>query len=88
MSTCIVRAELIKSLVDRRTARHGYWARRDRRPGVRTRHGLSPGRDRREEGAFGTLERVVAENGVEYAYSDVGEGDAPLVLLQPFRGKT
>jgi pimeloyl-ACP methyl ester carboxylesterase len=33
-----------------------------------------------------TLERVIAENGVEYAYRDVGEGDVPLVLLQHFRG--
>src|SRR5258705_4411130 len=33
-----------------------------------------------------TLERVVAESGVEYAYRDVGDGDVPLVLLQHFRG--
>ena len=30
--------------------------------------------------------RVAAENGIEYAYRDVGEGDVPLVLLQHFRG--
>jgi pimeloyl-ACP methyl ester carboxylesterase len=31
-------------------------------------------------------ERVRAENGIEYAYRDLGEGDVPLVLLQHFRG--
>jgi pimeloyl-ACP methyl ester carboxylesterase len=30
--------------------------------------------------------RVTADNGVEYAYRDLGEGDVPLVLLQHFRG--
>ena len=30
--------------------------------------------------------RVTAENGIEYAYRDVGEGEVPLVLLQHFRG--
>jgi pimeloyl-ACP methyl ester carboxylesterase len=30
--------------------------------------------------------RVTAENGIDYAYRDVGEGDTPLVLLQHFRG--
>jgi pimeloyl-ACP methyl ester carboxylesterase len=30
--------------------------------------------------------RVSAENGVEYAYRDLGSGDVPLVLLQHFRG--
>jgi pimeloyl-ACP methyl ester carboxylesterase len=29
---------------------------------------------------------VTAENGIDYAYRDVGEGDVPLVLLQHFRG--
>jgi pimeloyl-ACP methyl ester carboxylesterase len=33
-----------------------------------------------------STQRVTAENGVEYAYRDVGEGDVPLVLLQHFRG--
>jgi pimeloyl-ACP methyl ester carboxylesterase len=33
-----------------------------------------------------TTQRVTAENGVEYAYRDQGEGDVPLVLLQHFRG--
>jgi pimeloyl-ACP methyl ester carboxylesterase len=28
----------------------------------------------------------MAENGIEYAYRDVGDGDVPLVLLQHFRG--
>ena len=31
-------------------------------------------------------QRVKAENGIEYAYRDLGEGDVPLVLLQHFRG--
>jgi pimeloyl-ACP methyl ester carboxylesterase len=30
--------------------------------------------------------RVTAENGIEYAYRDLGQGDVPLVLLQHFRG--
>jgi pimeloyl-ACP methyl ester carboxylesterase len=30
--------------------------------------------------------RVAAENGIEYAYRDLGHGDVPLVLLQHFRG--
>jgi pimeloyl-ACP methyl ester carboxylesterase len=30
--------------------------------------------------------RVVADNGIEYAYRDLGDGDVPLVLLQHFRG--
>src|SRR5215469_14793120 len=29
---------------------------------------------------------VAAENGINYAYRDFGEGDVPLVLLQHFRG--
>ena len=29
---------------------------------------------------------AAAENGIEYAYRDLGEGDVPLVLLQHFRG--
>jgi pimeloyl-ACP methyl ester carboxylesterase len=32
------------------------------------------------------IERVAAENEIEYAYRDVGAGDVPLVLLQHFRG--
>jgi pimeloyl-ACP methyl ester carboxylesterase len=30
--------------------------------------------------------RITAENGIDYAYRDLGEGDVPLVLLQHFRG--
>jgi pimeloyl-ACP methyl ester carboxylesterase len=30
--------------------------------------------------------RVMADNAIEYAYRDLGEGDVPLVLLQHFRG--
>jgi pimeloyl-ACP methyl ester carboxylesterase len=33
-----------------------------------------------------STQRVTAENGIEYAYRDVGEGDVALVLLQHFRG--
>jgi pimeloyl-ACP methyl ester carboxylesterase len=36
--------------------------------------------------ADASIERVTAENGIEYAYRDVGAGDVPLVLLQHFRG--
>ena len=33
-----------------------------------------------------STQRVTAENGIEYAYRDVGDGDVPLVLVQHFRG--
>jgi len=33
-----------------------------------------------------STQRVKAENGIEYAYRDVGQGDVPLVLFQHFRG--
>src|SRR5256885_17127782 len=33
-----------------------------------------------------STQRVTAENGIEYAYRDLGGGDVPLVLLQHFRG--
>jgi pimeloyl-ACP methyl ester carboxylesterase len=33
-----------------------------------------------------STQRVTADNGIEYAYRDVGDGDVPLVLLQHFRG--
>jgi pimeloyl-ACP methyl ester carboxylesterase len=33
-----------------------------------------------------STQRVAAENGIEYAYRDLGEGDVPFVLLQHFRG--
>jgi pimeloyl-ACP methyl ester carboxylesterase len=33
-----------------------------------------------------STQRVAAGNGIEYAYRDLGAGDAPLVLLQHFRG--
>jgi pimeloyl-ACP methyl ester carboxylesterase len=36
--------------------------------------------------ADASIERVTAENAIEYAYRDVGDGDVPLVLLQHFRG--
>jgi pimeloyl-ACP methyl ester carboxylesterase len=36
--------------------------------------------------AGASTQRVTAENGIEYAYRDLGESDVPLVLLQHFRG--
>jgi pimeloyl-ACP methyl ester carboxylesterase len=36
--------------------------------------------------ADASIERVTAENAIEYAYRDLGAGDVPLVLLQHFRG--
>jgi pimeloyl-ACP methyl ester carboxylesterase len=33
-----------------------------------------------------SAQRVTAENGIEYAYRDLGESEVPLVLLQHFRG--
>ena len=33
-----------------------------------------------------STQRVAAENAIEYAYRELGEGDVPLVLLQHFRG--
>jgi pimeloyl-ACP methyl ester carboxylesterase len=39
-----------------------------------------------EETATEAIRRVAAENGVDYAYRDLGAGDVPLLLLQHFRG--
>jgi pimeloyl-ACP methyl ester carboxylesterase len=36
--------------------------------------------------ADASSQRVTAENGIEYAYRDLGQGDVPLILLQHFRG--
>ncbi len=36
--------------------------------------------------AEASIQRVAAENGIEYAYRDLGQSDVPLVLLQHFRG--
>src|SRR5262245_50478022 len=33
-----------------------------------------------------STQRIAAENGIEYAYRDLGRSDVPLVLLQHFRG--
>jgi len=33
-----------------------------------------------------STQRITAENGIEYAYRDIGDGGVPLVLLQHFRG--
>jgi pimeloyl-ACP methyl ester carboxylesterase len=36
--------------------------------------------------ADASTRRIVADNAIEYAYRELGEGDVPLVLLQHFRG--
>jgi pimeloyl-ACP methyl ester carboxylesterase len=36
--------------------------------------------------ADASTQRVKAENEIEYAYRDLGQGDVPLILLQHFRG--
>jgi pimeloyl-ACP methyl ester carboxylesterase len=36
--------------------------------------------------ADASIKRVTAENGIDYAYRDLGESDVPLLLLQHFRG--
>ena len=36
--------------------------------------------------ADASTQRIEAENGIQYAYRDLGRGDVPLVLLQHFRG--
>ena len=36
--------------------------------------------------ADASTRRLTAENAIEYAYRDLGDGDVPLVLLQHFRG--
>jgi pimeloyl-ACP methyl ester carboxylesterase len=36
--------------------------------------------------ADASMQRVTADNAIEYAYRDLGQGDVPLVLLQHFRG--
>src|SRR5262245_26975110 len=36
--------------------------------------------------AEAAIGRVTAENGIDYAYRDLGRGDIPIVLLQHFRG--
>jgi pimeloyl-ACP methyl ester carboxylesterase len=36
--------------------------------------------------ADASIKRVTAENAIEYAYRELGDGDLPLVLLQHFRG--
>jgi pimeloyl-ACP methyl ester carboxylesterase len=33
-----------------------------------------------------STQRITADNEIEYAYRELGEGDVPLVLLQHFRG--
>jgi pimeloyl-ACP methyl ester carboxylesterase len=41
---------------------------------------------RRPVYADASTRRVMADNGIEYAYRDLGESEVPLVLLQHFRG--
>jgi pimeloyl-ACP methyl ester carboxylesterase len=36
--------------------------------------------------AGASIQRVAADNGIEFAYRDLGESEVPLVLLQHFRG--
>jgi hypothetical protein len=36
--------------------------------------------------ADASIRRVTADNGIGYAYHDLGAGQVPLVLLQHFRG--
>src|SRR4051795_1707887 len=36
--------------------------------------------------ADASAQRVTADNGIDYAYRELGDGDVPLVLLQHFRG--
>jgi pimeloyl-ACP methyl ester carboxylesterase len=36
--------------------------------------------------ADASTQRLTADNAIEYAYRDLGEGEVPLVLLQHFRG--
>jgi pimeloyl-ACP methyl ester carboxylesterase len=36
--------------------------------------------------ADASIRRVTADNAIEYAYRDLGDGEVPLVLLQHFRG--
>jgi pimeloyl-ACP methyl ester carboxylesterase len=36
--------------------------------------------------AAASTQRVTADNGIEYAYRDLGQSETPLVLLQHFRG--
>src|SRR2546422_2993703 len=36
--------------------------------------------------ADASTQRVAAENGIEYAYRDLGQSEVPLILLQHFRG--
>ena len=45
-----------------------------------------PTRDPLTGYADASTQRVTAENGIEYAYRDLGNGDVPLVVLQHFRG--
>src|SRR6516165_3777837 len=53
---------------------------------VMTTTGEQPTTDAQAGYAGASIRRVTAENGIEYAYHDLGAGEVPLVLLQHFRG--
>jgi pimeloyl-ACP methyl ester carboxylesterase len=53
---------------------------------VMTTTGGQPTTDAQSGYADATIRRVTAEDGIEYAYHDLGAGEVPLVLLQHFRG--
>ena len=48
--------------------------------------GDQPTTDAQSGYADASIRRVTAEDGIEYAYHDLGAGEVPLVLLQHFRG--
>ena len=48
--------------------------------------GDQPTSDAQSGYADASIRRVTAEDGIEYAYHDLGAGEVPLVLLQHFRG--
>jgi pimeloyl-ACP methyl ester carboxylesterase len=54
--------------------------------GVMTTTGGQSTTDARAGYADASIRRVTAENGIEYAYHDLGASEVPLVLLQHFRG--
>src|SRR6478752_2382770 len=53
---------------------------------VMTTTGDQPTTDAQSGYADASIRRVTAEDGIEYAYHDLGAGEVPLVLLQHFRG--
>src|SRR4029077_3336225 len=53
---------------------------------VMTTTGDQPTTDAQSGYTDASIRRVAAEDGIEYAYHDLGAGEVPLVLLQHFRG--